>query len=115
VPEFLDALRAYNGLPAELLDNSKLLGYHLPILRADFALGDNYSYRPEPRLPCPVTAFGGRHDLTCTQTQLAGWQEITSRPIRIRILPGDHFFIRTHPSPLLSAITEELQPHLPAA
>jgi surfactin synthase thioesterase subunit len=94
--EFIDAVRALNGIPPEVLANEGLVECFLDILRADFRLGE--TYRPDPilRLRHPITAFGGVHDGSCRREDVEAWQLHTAARCVVRWLPGDHFFIREH-------------------
>src|ERR1700674_5350722 len=55
--EFLAELRRLNGTPGELLDHQELMEIMLPLLRADFAVYETYSYSNETPLNCPISAF----------------------------------------------------------
>lgn len=53
-PEFLAQLRRLNGTPAVLLENAELMQILIPILRADFAVLENYTYIDKPPLNCAI-------------------------------------------------------------
>jgi len=61
-PEFIEELRRRGGTPTEVLGHEELLHLLLPLLRADFAVIETYSYAEGPPLDCPLTAFGGLED-----------------------------------------------------
>ena len=107
--EFLAALHELNGIPGEVLDLPELVQLLLPTLRADCALTETYRYTSEPPLACPVLAFGGTDDPLLTQSDLAAWNVHTSKGFSLRMLPGDHFFLRSSESLLLAAISRALQ------
>ncbi|NMG22787.1 thioesterase II family protein, partial [Brasilonema bromeliae] len=107
-PAFLNELRRYNGTPKEVLDNSELMQLLLPILRADFAVLENYVYTPSVPLTCPITAFGGLQDWKVSREDLAGWQQQTNGAFSIQMFPGDHFFVYSSQSLLLQQLCEEL-------
>lgn len=91
--ELLDVLRRYNGTPAEILSNRDLMELALPIIRADFALVDGYTYSAAPRLQMPISAMGGKADEGVTPEQLASWASETTRDCKVTMYEGGHFFI----------------------
>lgn len=107
-PEFLQELRRYNGTPEEVLRHAELMQLLLPLLRADFAMHETYTYVAEEPLDCPIAAFGGMQDSQVGWDQLAAWQIQTRQPFTLHMLPGDHFFIHSARTLLLQALTQEL-------
>jgi medium-chain acyl-[acyl-carrier-protein] hydrolase len=81
----------------------------LPMLRADFTLCDTFSYEEEPPLDCPITALGGMGDLQVLRADLEAWSSQTTGPFALRMLPGDHFFLRGAEFELLQVIARQLQ------
>jgi medium-chain acyl-[acyl-carrier-protein] hydrolase len=105
--QFLAELRRLNGTPRELLDHEELMEVMLPILRADFALYETYLYSTEPPLNCPISAFGGLQDRRVSASDLDAWRSQTSASFSLRMVPGDHFFLKE--PLLLQALSQELQ------
>src|SRR5438270_1400136 len=94
-PEFISELRRLNGTPRELLDSPELKEFFLPTIRADFELVETYEYEPEAPLGCPICAYGGLQDTDVPAANLKEWQKQTSGACKIRMFPGDHFYIHT--------------------
>lgn len=94
--ELIDALREYNGTPAELLDDREMMDLLLPGLRADFALAERYVYRPEAPLDLPIHMLRGDRDPYVEPERTGGWRHETTRPLREYVYDGDHFFIHPH-------------------
>jgi medium-chain acyl-[acyl-carrier-protein] hydrolase len=120
--QFREELRRLNGTPAPILDNDELMDLLLPTLRADFSLCETYAYADGPSLTCPITALGGLGDDAVSRQDLDAWREHTTGAFRVRMLPGDHFFLNEHRSLLLHALTQDLlgwkegpRPALPVA
>ncbi len=102
---FVKELRLrYNGIPEAVLQNSELLQLMLPMLRADFAILETYAYASEYPLDCPITAFGGLGDHMICHDDLAAWRTQTNDRFTLRMLPGDHFFLRDSQGALLEEI-----------
>lgn len=113
-PEFLAAVRALNGIPAEVAAEPGLLELIAPALRGDFAVCENYRYTGERLLSCPVSVFGGQADPTTTVPWLEGWREHTTGRFQLRLYPGDHFFLHTSRGDIARAITHDLEEIQPA-
>src|SRR5690606_38041922 len=106
--DFVAELRRLQGTPPEVLEDRELLELFLPLLRADFTVAETYQYTPEPPLPVPILAWGGREDPEVSQPELAAWREHTSRTFRLRMLPGSHFFVHSAADAVLESLGEEL-------
>jgi medium-chain acyl-[acyl-carrier-protein] hydrolase len=91
---FLAELGALNGTPVEVLGQPQLLEAFLPALRADFELNELYQPLPGPRLSCPVVAYMGADDPEVDCVELAGWHETTGDRFTLRVLAGDHFYLK---------------------
>lgn len=107
-PEFLEELRCLNGTPKEVLENTELMQLLLPILRADFAVIENYVYAPEPAQDFPIIAFGGLQDRKVSCDALEAWREQTSASFSRQMLPGNHFFIQSAQPLLLRLLSQKL-------
>ena len=107
--ELLKEIRRLNGIPGPLLDNPDLLKLLLPVLRADLAVCETYSYKAEPPLSCALSAYGGSDDNTVPRPFLTGWRNQTVADFNIRIFPGDHFFLQTARHALFRVISEEFR------
>ena len=85
-----------NGTPDEVLNDPDLMELVFPMLRADFSACDNYDFADGEPLDCPISAFGGLQDPDVAHDDLSAWREQTRSGFVLRMLPGDHFFIRAH-------------------
>jgi medium-chain acyl-[acyl-carrier-protein] hydrolase len=106
--EFLAELHRLKGTPKPALDNPELMQLMLPVLRADFAACETYTFVRQPPLNCPLTVIGGLQDEDVGRPYLDAWAELTSGPFSLRMLPGDHFFIHTSVQLLLQILYHEL-------
>jgi medium-chain acyl-[acyl-carrier-protein] hydrolase len=110
-PRFLEELRHLNGTPPEVLEQPELMRLLVPLLRADFELCQTYVYQPGPVLDCPLYVFGGLDDREVNYEELDQWRGYTTGPFSLRMLPGDHFFIRRSQAQLLQMISKDLKTH----
>ncbi len=107
--EFIEGLRHLGGTPAEVLGDSELMSLIEPMLRADLAVHEDYTYRAEPRLKCDVLAFGGLRDPEAGRGDVEAWREATDGSFSLQMMPGDHFFIRSAQPLFLRALSIELR------
>ncbi|MEV0128812.1 alpha/beta fold hydrolase [Dactylosporangium sp. NPDC050688] len=94
--EFLRMLRDYGAADEAVFAHDDLLDLLIPMIRADFAMIENYRRRPGPRLTCPVTAWCGDDDPGVPPSAMVPWGDETSGPFTLTVLPGGHFFLTEH-------------------
>lgn len=104
--EFIQELRQLKGTPEAVLNNDELMELLIPILRADFAVLENYNYIPEAPLNCPISVFGGLQDREVELEELEAWREQTSSSFTLKMLSGNHFFIHSSQSLLLELMKQ---------
>jgi surfactin synthase thioesterase subunit len=98
---------SFGGLPAEVLAHPELIEMLLPALRADFAVLEGYQPGPPSPLPVPIVALGGSDDPCAADDHLQPWQAYTTEPLRIRRLPGDHFYLDARLDDVLAVLRAE--------
>jgi len=107
-PQFLARLRELNGTPEEVLGHGELMQLLFPLLRADFALHETWEHRPEEPLAIGVSAFGGLADPDVSREDLEDWRGETRGRFRLRMLPGDHFFLHSAAALVTEAVARDL-------
>jgi medium-chain acyl-[acyl-carrier-protein] hydrolase len=107
--EFLDQIASRYGAPRGVLDSEEVRDTVLPALRADLLVAESYSYLPEPPLDVPISSFGATEDPEVSPEEAEAWRQQTTRDFRLRLLPGNHFFLATERPRLHEAIREDLQ------
>jgi surfactin synthase thioesterase subunit len=105
----LQELRQLKGASEQVLENAELLQLLLPTLRADLALCENYQYRSEPPLDCPIAAFGGLQDSMVSIEEHAAWRAQTRRSFTLHFFPGDHFFLHSAQKCFFLTLFQQLQ------
>jgi medium-chain acyl-[acyl-carrier-protein] hydrolase len=91
-----------------VLQHEELMRLLIPILRADFQVNETYEFVPEEPFDFGISAFGGLGDVDVIREDVAAWQEHTRGRFRMRMLPGDHFFIHGSKDLVLEAISRDL-------
>jgi medium-chain acyl-[acyl-carrier-protein] hydrolase len=108
-PAFREELRRMNGTPPEVLAHPELLELLEPLLRADFAAAETYSYAEAPPLEVPILAFGGDRDPEVSQADLGAWSEQTTAAFGAFTFPGDHFFLGAAKRAVLARVRGSLE------
>lgn len=105
--------RRYGGIPPEVAAHQELMEMLLPSLRADIHALENH-LPPAGRLPlaCPVSVFGGSDDPLTPHEHLEGWHAESTGPVRVRVMPGDHFYLHQQREALLGELCASLAPLL---
>ena len=98
----------YGGIPSEILADRDILMLLLPSLRADIRALEHYLHESGPRVHCPIVALGGEDDPLVPVDHLAPWATETVGPFQVETFPGDHFYFRDDPLPLLRSIERHL-------
>lgn len=83
--------------------------YALPIIKADLEVAEEFDYRPQPRLGCPIMAFYGSDDPIVDPDQVEAWAKETDSTFEIHGLSGDHFFNQRHRAAIAARIAAALQ------
>ena len=100
--------RRYAAIPEAIQKDREMLSLFLPGLRADFAMLETYSYKPEPPLDAAISVYGGCNDRVVSQSALEGWRQHTSRQFELAMFEGDHFFVHSHTEDLIAKVAEAL-------
>jgi medium-chain acyl-[acyl-carrier-protein] hydrolase len=104
----MEWMQQLQGTPQAILQNDELMKALLPAVRADFTLAETYCFIEDGMLDCPLSVFGGIQDEEIKRDDLLAWLELTSGPSVVRMLPGDHFFLRSSQDVLFNAIRHDL-------
>lgn len=111
---FLAELILLNGMAPELLENRELVELLLPAVRADLGLAEAYEATEGQRLHSPLLALGAENDAYVSADAIAAWRGVTEGPFASQIFPGDHFYLNTSRSELLTTIAAAIDRQLPA-
>lgn len=106
--KFIKKLREIGGSPEEILNDSKLLDFFEPMLRADFKAVETFEYRELERFNIPITAIIGLEEKIAVEDANL-WEIETHGNVKVIELPGDHFFIFPQAETIIKLIAEQLQ------
>lgn len=99
----------YQNIPQAVLQEKEVMALFLGVLRADLTLFETYHYIDRTPFNCPLSVFGGLQDKTTGREKLTAWSKQTSITFTQRMLPGDHFFLKSAQQPLLNFIAQDLE------
>ena len=105
---FLAALAGrYARIPPEVQAHAELLALLLPMLRADLALYETYTFRPDtPPLATPIIAVAGQQDELVDPQTLGLWAAHTTAGFTQQLLPAGHFFASEQPELLQPVLAQ---------
>jgi medium-chain acyl-[acyl-carrier-protein] hydrolase len=112
--ELLEEVVRLDGIPHQLRTSGEMRDLFLPILRADLQLDETYTYSPEPPLPCPILACGGKDDPEAPVAGVREWQFYTESRFALKIMQGGHFFMQTNAALFTSELLAFLGSVVPA-
>ena len=104
----VEVARRYGGMPAIILQDVELMKLLIPALRADITALENYVYKEEDPLDCPIYAFGGNLDSTAKEKDLEAWRSHTKSGFELKMFDGDHFFIRNNRESIFCSILAQI-------
>ena len=95
------------GISEEVLKESEIMDFFLPIIRADFQAVETYEYIQRENFDIPINIAIGTEEKV-TPEDAKSWQIETSRPIELMQFHGNHFFIFDHTESIMKLITEKI-------
>jgi medium-chain acyl-[acyl-carrier-protein] hydrolase len=105
--QFLEKLKRYRGMPAEILQNADLMEFIMPALRADMEMLQTYSFSDTAPLSCPISVFGGMTDVMVTQYHLEAWEKYTRSVFGLNMFETGHFFSADTENQMLRILTAQ--------
>jgi surfactin synthase thioesterase subunit len=106
--------RRFGGIPAAVMEHADLVELLLPSLRADMRAIETYRPMPRPPLPCPISVFAGAQDRLAPRDHLEAWRTETTSTFRVRVFPGDHFYLNVRRDDVLADLSATLTPMIAA-
>jgi medium-chain acyl-[acyl-carrier-protein] hydrolase len=107
--ELIERLVRMGGTSADVVRHERLMDLLLPIIRADFALDEQYVHKNAcGSLGVPIVAIGGRTDEFALPEELGAWARHTAGQFHVRLLDGGHFYWFDQYEQLATLIADEL-------
>ncbi|MBJ6369820.1 thioesterase II family protein [Snuella sedimenti] len=94
--EFWKEITKLGGVPEEIVNETELVNFFIPILKADYKCVEDYHFDEEsPTIKIPIDVFYGSEE-DITKIEVTGWKEVSSKNVNITQLRGNHFFFFEH-------------------
>lgn len=106
--EFIRELVDLGGTPQELLESRELLDLFLPVLRADFALSETYTFPGGAPLRSSMSLLYGSDDIAVPESDVLRWIELVDGRIDYRCFNGGHFFVQSHKQQVIDFVSDRL-------
>ncbi|MCW8127255.1 thioesterase II family protein [Microbulbifer halophilus] len=106
--ELIEFLREQGGTPETALQMPEILELLLPVLRADLHLYEDYHFREESPLECPIHALAGREDSGTPAEAMRAWRPHTRDNFSLTFFDGGHFYLQQQQSALLAYLNSLL-------
>jgi medium-chain acyl-[acyl-carrier-protein] hydrolase len=106
--ELIVALEEIGASPTPVLADPEMRKLVLPAVRADIQLCETYEHQSDDSLEAPIVAFSGAEDHHDEPAEMKRWREFTHGSFFQRIVPGGHFFLKSHAPTIMAQIREHL-------
>ena len=110
--EFIEELKTFSTIPADIIDDPSVMEVFMPMLRADFELGATYKFDYGRKLLSNATLFWGEQDAEVSEHDMLAWQDHIVGQVNNVPFKGGHFFIHEEQASVIShvlKITEGLR------
>ena len=94
--DLLAELRKYSRTPDDFLQGESVMSVFMPMLRAEFALGEVIDFQEDPMLKLDATVFWGRQDGDTSEEGIQAWRHLIDGNVDIVEFESGHFFITTN-------------------
>lgn len=92
--EFSEVVESYGGTTKEVLQNEVLRDLFLPILRADFEIGEKYEWMDKKsKIRCDITIVNGKEDSSVSNIDMNNWKTCSDKSCEVVYVSGGHFFL----------------------
>ena len=106
--ELTKKLAEMGGTPQEILSNPDLLDIFLPVIRADYHMIENYSYKGDKGLESDISILIGDQDSVSLE-EARDWEKLSKGDIQLYTLEGNHFFIHHQTQDVMNIIRNRLR------
>lgn len=107
--EFMEKVIGLGGTPKEVIENKELLEFVQPILRNDFRILEEYTYKEKEELiESEVSVLIGEKD-EITLEEAKEWNKLAAKEICIYTFEGDHFFINNEYKKIIDIIESKIK------
>ncbi|MBE8520936.1 thioesterase [Amycolatopsis sp. H6(2020)] len=110
--QLLDKIRGDGATAPELLAQDAVAGYLVRLMRADYAIRDQFHRDSSLVVGFPLTTIAAREDPYVSPDRMRRWAEHSGAPCRHLEIDGGHFAAFRDPAGTLRIIRRQLAEHL---
>jgi len=92
--ELTNELIRLNGTPIEILKNSDMMNFLVPMIRNDLKLHESFTYTNQ-KLRVPILAHCANLDHEANKPIMNHWSEVSESSFEVEEFKGDHFFVQS--------------------
>ncbi len=107
--ELIREVDKLGGLPEPIKEDTELMAFFEPILRADFGAVDQYAREGTGWIRTPIIVFSGEDDPEVSAEQVIAWKQ-ASNEVRFFLFSGGHFFFQDHVAEFAAILVENTAP-----
>jgi len=100
-PELLKFFHRNGSFSAEILKETALMEYILPILRNDLRLLETSNASAVYDYQIPMLVLNGKQDILLPE-EISGWSDYSRLPVEYIEMDGAHFFIQQYPQDFMN-------------
>lgn len=106
--DFMRKVIELGGTPEELINNKELLEVFLPVIRSDFKIFENYTYKErKDKIECDVSILNGKQD-SINLKEILSWRDHVCKGFKVYNFEGNHFFINDNVENITNVINNTL-------
>jgi surfactin synthase thioesterase subunit len=83
-------------LPPQIRASPEMMGFVLPVLRADLSVVADMATVGDTKVSCPIAAYQGSDDPLLLPSAMASWSDRTPTFLGVSEFPGGHFYFDEH-------------------
>lgn len=102
--EFIKELKSFSTIPHEVINDQEMMEVFMPMLRADFGLGERHLFNHRHKLRANATLFWGSKDKDVPEEDVLAWSDHIIGNVNGIVFNGGHFFIHNEKEKFIKEI-----------
>lgn len=106
--DFRKEIISYGGIPTEILEDTSILDFFIPSIKADYTSIESYIFVPSVIWNVDISVFSGKEDDDIKYYDYSEWKNFTRGKTDFYEFNGDHFFINSEYKQIIKIIEKTL-------